>query len=262
MQLAAPHLRPSATWGGDVMAAQAEQLDEGPATDVQLRHALVWDDDPGTVARVSGTLRRHGHHVHAVHDLDELGACLTDDHPDMLVLGVDEPEHVDQVRDLRRRFSGPVVCYSNAAGARDRIALLASGVDDVVPSPLSYEELALRVRAVARRADGGDTTDGAPVFACGAVTADPGTHQIQLRDEWVQLTAIEFRLLAFLMRNPRVAFTRRELLRRVWGYEIGDTSTVSVHVRRLRQKLEQDATRPEMIRTVWGSGYYFDPLAE
>jgi DNA-binding response OmpR family regulator len=64
------------------------------------------------------------------------------------------------------------------------------------------------------------------------------------------------------MRNPRVAYTRRDLLRQVWGYEIGDTSTVSVHIRRLRRKLERDATRPEMIRTVWGSGYYFDPSAD
>jgi DNA-binding response OmpR family regulator len=243
-------------------AAQAQAIEDRSAADVQLRHALVYDDDPGTVARVTGALRRHGHHVHAVDDRDELGACLTDDRPDMLVIGVDEPQDLEQVQDLRRRFGGPVVCYSNAAGARDRIALLASGVDDVVPSPLSYEELALRVQAVARRSDAADAGDGAQWFTCGAVTADRGTHQIRLRDEWIRLTAIEFGLLAFLMRNPRVAFTRRELLRRVWGYEIGDTSTVSVHVRRLRQKLEQDPTRPEMIRTVWGSGYYFDPSAE
>jgi DNA-binding response OmpR family regulator len=241
-------------------AAEARAFDDGAAPAVQLRHALVWDDDPGTVARVSSALRRRGHDVHAVDDHDDVGACLAHDHPDMLVLGVNEAHHIERAQDLRRRFAGPVVCYSNAAGARDRIALLASGVDDVVPSPLSYEELALRVQAVARRSEGGD--DGGRVFTCGAVTADRGTHQIHLRDEWVQLTAIEFGLLAFLMRNPRVAFTRRDLLRRVWGYEIGDTSTVSVHVRRLRQKLEQDPTRPEMIRTVWGSGYYFDPSAE
>jgi DNA-binding response OmpR family regulator len=139
--------------------------------------------------------------------------------------------------------------------------LLAAGVDDVAPSPLSYEELALRVQAVARRSDlaGPDQPE---TLTCGAVTTDAGTHQVRLRGEWVQLTAVEFSLLAFLMRNPRVAYTRRDLLRQVWGYEIGDTSTVSVHIRRLRRKLERDATRPEMIRTVWGSGYYFDPSAD
>ncbi|HEX6256369.1 MAG TPA: response regulator transcription factor [Euzebyales bacterium] len=243
-------------------AAEAEAFEDRSASDVHLRHALVWDDDPATVARISDTLRRRGHHVHPVDDGDEITACLADHDPDMLVIGVDEPQRLAHVRDLRRRFSGLVVCYSDTAGARDRIALLASGVDDVVPSPLSFEELVLRVQAVARRADGADVGDDARVLTCGAVTADRGTHQIHLRDESVQLTAIEFGLLAFLMRNPRVAFTRRELLRRVWGYEIGDTSTVSVHVRRLRQKLEQDATHPEMIRTLWGSGYYFDPSAD
>jgi DNA-binding response OmpR family regulator len=241
------------------MTAAVSELDFQPSV-VRLRHALVWDRDKEVAAKIAHALRRHGHDVHAVTTGDAVETCLDGDQPDLMVVGCSQAEDLRSVRRLRVMFGGPLLCYSATAGARDRIELLAAGVDDVVPSPLSYEELALRVQAVARRSDLADP-EQLDALTCGAVTADSGTHQVELRGEWVQLTAIEFSLLAFLMRNPRVAYTRRDLLRRVWGYEIGDTSTVSVHIRRLRRKLEQDATRPEMIRTVWGSGYYFDPSA-
>jgi len=242
------------------MTAVVAEFESQPSV-VQLRHALVWDRDKEVATRVAHTLRRHGHAVHTVATCDAVETCLDGDQPDLMVVGCSQVEDVRRVQRLRAMFGGPLLCYSATAGAQDRIELLAAGVDDVVPSPLSYEELALRVQAVARRADLTDPNQP-DMLTCGAVTADGGTHQVHLRGEWVQLTAVEFSLLAFLMRNPRVAYTRRDLLRQVWGYEIGDTSTVSVHIRRLRRKLEQDATRPEMIRTVWGSGYYFDPSAD
>jgi DNA-binding response OmpR family regulator len=242
------------------MTAAVVELEFQPSV-VQLRHALVWDRDMQAAVRVAHELRRDGHDVHAVATRDAAETCLDGDRPDLVVVGCSRMDDHQQVRRVRAMFSGPLLCYSATAGVQDRIELLAAGVDDVVPSPLSYAELALRVQAVARRSD---LTDPSPpdMLTCGAITADGGTHQALLRGEWVRLTAVEFSLLAFLMRNPRVAFTRRELLRQVWGYEIGDTSTVSVHIRRLRRKLEQDPTRPEMIRTVWGSGYYFDPSAD
>lgn len=230
-------------------------------TAVQLQHALVWERDREIATRVADALRRHGHEVHTVSCADDAGSCLDEDRPDLMVVGFGQPGDLRLVRRVRSSFPGPMVCYSATASARDRIELLTVGVDDVVPSPLSYEELALRVDAVARRSDVPDGRQPESL-TCGAVTADSGTHQVRLRGDWVQLTSVEFSLLAFLMRNPRVAFTRRDLLRQVWGYEIGDTSTVSVHIRRLRRKLERDSTRPEMIRTVWGSGYYFDPTAQ
>lgn len=238
----------------------AAVADSQPAV-VRLRHVLVWDRDREIAAKVAEALRRYGHAVHAVTECDGVDTCLDGDQPDLMVVGFSDADDLPRVRQLRTRFGGPLLCYSCTGGARDRIALLAAGVDDVTPSPLSYEELVLRVQAVARRSDLIDP-DQRDTLTCGAVTADGGTHQVRLRGEWVQLTAVEFSLLAFLMRNPRVAYTRRDLLRQVWGYEIGDTSTVSVHIRRLRRKLERDATRPEMIRTVWGSGYYFDPSAD
>ena len=241
------------------MTAELAEFDLEPPV-VQLRHLLVWDRDPELRARVAHTLRRHGHDVHTVAECDDVDRCLDGHRPDLMVAGCSDVDDIEQVRRLRARFDGPMLCYGANADARDRIELLSVGVDDVVPSPLSYEELALRVQAVARRSD--VVSDETPrAVTCGSVTADRGTHQVHLRGEWIQLTAVEFSLLAFLMSSPRVAYTRRDLLRQVWGYEIGDTSTVSVHIRRLRRKLEQDATRPEMIRTVWGSGYYFDPAA-
>ncbi|HSJ47199.1 MAG TPA: response regulator transcription factor [Euzebyales bacterium] len=242
------------------MTAAVSELEYRPFV-VQLRHALVWDRDREVAAKVAHALRRHGHDVHAVTTGDAVETCLDGHQPELMIVGCSQAQDLRCVRRLRAVFSGPLLCYSATAGARDRIELLAAGVDDVVPSPLSYEELALRVQAVARRSDLTDP-EQLDELTCGPVRADGGTHQVHLRGEWVQLTAVEFSLLAFLMRNPRVAFTRRDLLRNVWGYEIGDTSTVSVHIRRLRRKLEQDATRPEMIRTVWGSGYYFDPSAD
>lgn len=242
------------------MTAVVAEFESQPSV-VQLRHALVWERDRHVAAMVAHALRRHGHEVHAVTTPDAVETCLGSDQPDLVVVGCSQVEDHRQVRRLRAMFRGPLLCYSATARARDRIELLAAGVDDVVPSPLSCEELALRVQAVARRSDLADP--GQPdTLTCGPVTADSGTHQVHLRGAWIQLTAVEFSLLAFLMRNPRVAFTRRDLLRQVWGYEIGDTSTVSVHIRRLRRKLELDPTHPEMIRTVWGSGYYFDPSAD
>lgn len=228
---------------------------------VQLNHALVWERDGDVAAKVAQELRRNAHTVHTVAECDDVRTCLEGDRPDLVIVGSRDARDLGEIRRLRAQFSGPLLCYGCTADARDRIALLAAGVDDVAPSPLSYQELALRAQAVARRSELADASEP-DTLTCGAVTADRGTHQVHLRGAWVQLTAVEFSLLAFLMRNPRVAYTRRDLLRRVWGYEIGDTSTVSVHIRRLRRKLERDATRPEMIRTVWGSGYYFDPSAD
>ena len=239
----------------------AELVTDQRDRQVQMQHALVWDLDRRVVDRVATALRHHGHNVHAVSDDAEAWRCLEDHNPDITVLAVGGDRGPGVVRSVRAGFPGPLVCYSDTAGTDARIEVLSLGADDVVPSPVSYRELALRVRAVARRRDAADSrpVDDTEIISCGPLTADPGTHQILRDDDWVQLTAVEFSLLAFLMRNPRTSFTRRQLLRQVWGYEIGDTSTVSVHVRRLRRKLERDPAEPTLIRTVWGSGYYFEP---
>jgi DNA-binding response OmpR family regulator len=94
---------------------------------------------------------------------------------------------------------------------------------------------------------------------CGELELDPSTSRVSVHGRWVDLTALELKLLSFLMQNPARAFSREALLERVWGFSLGDTSTVSVHIRRLRLKLEKDPARPVIIRTVWGVGYYLEP---
>lgn len=238
--------------------AQAVVKAQASGSETALRHAVVWDADALSGRRVAGALRRDGHHVHLVGSPERLDTCLTHDDPDLMVAAFRSDDDARSIGALRARFNGPLVCYSETAEAATRIRLLRDGVDDVAPSPLSLDELRLRVQAVARRGGRQDLLAQPDVAG---LTIDSGTHRVRVRGDWVQLTSVEFALLTFLMRHPSVAFTRRELLRRVWGHEIGDTSTVSVHVRRLRRKLERDTGRPEMIRTVWGSGYFFEPSA-
>jgi DNA-binding response OmpR family regulator len=140
----------------------------------------------------------------------------------------------------------------------DRLVGLETGADDYVTKPFSPRELALRVRSVLRRARGALTPTGETVTD-GDLTVDTAAHEVRLRDKEISLTAREFDLLAFLMRHPRQAFTRSELLEKVWGWEFGDSSTVTVHVRRLREKIEEDPTIPLRILTVWGVGYRYEP---
>ena len=206
-------------------------------------------------------LEADGHDVHGPAIWDDAASCLAVDNPELAVVGFTDPGDVDDIRRIRSRFSGPLVCFGTTADARGRVEVFRLGADDVVPSPLSLDELTARVQAVIRRADAGDPEEQ-QLLVCGPLAAHAGMQQIRVRGTWVQLTTVEFLLMTFLMRNARVSFTREELLRQVWGYEIGDMSTVSVHVRRLRRKLEQDPTRPALIRTVWGSGYYYDSAAE
>jgi DNA-binding response OmpR family regulator len=145
----------------------------------------------------------------------------------------------------------------------DRILGFETGADDYVTKPFSPRELALRVRSVLRRARGGGLS-GTPslgVMADGDLAVDLGAHEASLGATLVPLTSREYDLLVFLMGHPRQAFTREQLLEQVWNWSFGDTSTVTVHVRRLREKLEADPTLPQRIVTVWGVGYRYEPEA-
>jgi DNA-binding response OmpR family regulator len=142
----------------------------------------------------------------------------------------------------------------------DRVVGLELGADDYVAKPFSPRELMARVKAVLRRARSPLVPAGLPaVLRAGAVQVDVPAHEVRVRGEVAVLTAREFELLVFLMRHPRHAFRREELLEHVWGYTYGDTSTVTVHVRRLREKVEADPAAPAHIATVWGIGYRFEP---
>jgi DNA-binding response OmpR family regulator len=146
------------------------------------------------------------------------------------------------------------------SGEESLVAGLELGADDYMAKPFSPRELTARVKSVLRRSraplSGPEPTGEIEV---GDLVVDLAAREVRRSGELVTLTAREFDLLTFLVRNPRHAFSRDELLEHVWGYTYGDRSTVTVHIRRLREKIEDDPSDPSRLRTVWGVGYRFDP---
>ncbi len=151
----------------------------------------------------------------------------------------------------------PILMLTALGEERDRVRGLELGADDYVTKPFSPRELVLRVGSVLRRARRAELRPGQLVD--GDLRLDPAARRAQLGGRELSLTGREFDLLAFLLAHPGRAFTRAELLAQVWGWEFGDQSTVTVHVRRLREKIEVDPTQPKRIATIWGTGYRYDP---
>jgi DNA-binding response OmpR family regulator len=141
----------------------------------------------------------------------------------------------------------------------DRIVGLELGADDYISKPFSPRELTARVKAVLRRVDAPVPAQQAATITCGDVEIDLLAREVRRCSTPVAVTAREFDLLSFLVLRPRHAFRREELLEQVWGYTYGDTATVTVHIRRLREKIEENPSEPRWIKTVWGVGYRFDP---
>ena len=227
---------------------------------------LVVDDDPTVADVVARYLLRDGHQVECVADGRLALEKATESPPDLIVLDLMLPgmDGLEVCRRLRRISPVPVVMLTALGEETDRLVGLETGADDYVTKPFSPRELALRVRSVLRRARGpivpAGAAGGSGPLRDGDLVLDVGAHEAMLRGVELALTAREFELLAFLMRHPRRAFTRDELLERVWGWSFGDSSTVTVHVRRLREKIENDPTAPRRILTVWGVGYRYEML--
>ncbi|MCO5992934.1 response regulator transcription factor [Actinoallomurus rhizosphaericola] len=221
---------------------------------------LVVDDDPTVADVVSRYLLRDGHEVVCVADGLAALRAAEERPPDLVVLDLMLPgiDGLEVCRRLRERWPVPIVMLTALGEETDRLIGLETGADDYVTKPFSPRELALRVKSVLRRARGALGPTGGTITDAD-LTVDAAAHEVRLGGAEVSLTAREFDLLAFLMRHPRQAFTRADLLRNVWGWEFGDSSTVTVHVRRLREKIEQDPTAPRRILTVWGVGYRFEP---
>jgi DNA-binding response OmpR family regulator len=229
---------------------------------------VIVDDDP-TVADVVGRyLVRDGHTVECVHDGHEALRRIAEQQPDLVVLDLMLPgiDGLEVCRRLRERWPIPVVMLTALGEETDRLAGFEIGADDYVTKPFSPRELAMRVRSVLRRsrsalpADKPEGRHADPeILTDRDVTVDLSAHEVRVSGRLIQLTSREYDLLAFLLRHPRQAFTREQLLSEVWGWTFGDTSTVTVHVRRLREKLETDPTLPRRIVTVWGVGYRYEP---
>ncbi|GAB3987210.1 response regulator transcription factor [Actinoallomurus acanthiterrae] len=222
---------------------------------------LVVDDDPTVADVVSRYLVRDGHEVVCVADGHAALRAAEEQPPDLVVLDLMLPgiDGLEVCRRLRERWPVPIVMLTALGEETDRLVGLETGADDYVTKPFSPRELALRVQSVLRRARGALAPTGETITD-GDLTVDAAAHEVRLGGEEISLTAREFDLLAFLMRHPRQAFTRMDLLQKVWGWEFGDSSTVTVHVRRLREKIEEDPTAPRRILTVWGVGYRYEPL--
>ena len=221
---------------------------------------LVVEDDPTVAEVVRRYLERDGFDVEAVGDGREALNRADERAPDLVVLDIMLPglDGLEVCRELRSRTPVPVIMLTARGTEEDRVVGLELGADDYVAKPFSPRELAARVKAVLRRAQT-PLPDGGGRIDAGDLAIDLGAREVRVRDKVLALTAREFDLLAFVARNPRRVFRREELLEHVWGYTYGDTSTVTVHIRRLREKIEDDPSAPRHLTTVWGVGYRFDP---
>jgi DNA-binding response OmpR family regulator len=227
-----------------------------------LAKILAVDDDPKILKIVRHCLEKEGFLVFSAGDGEKALAAARVHQPDLVVLDLMLPKvnGLDVARTLiTEEHNIPVIILSAKGDELDRIVGLQLGVDDYLPKPFSPAELVLRVKAVLRRIQGAKHKPADPVISCGGVTVDPKTRQVTVDGSPITLTGKEFDLLLLLAGNPRQVFTRMQLLNKIWqsDYE-GDENTVTVHVRRLREKLETDPSMPRYIHTVWGVGYKFD----
>jgi DNA-binding response OmpR family regulator len=226
---------------------------------------LVVDDDPTVSDVVARYLRREGYQVALAADGYAALDLAAAEPPDLVVLDIMLPgiDGLSVCRKLRESGPVPVILLTALGAETDRIMGLEVGADDYVTKPFSPRELVLRVASVLRRARGNAPDNAVPTPAVrlddGPLHVDLAAHHVELHEKPLMLTVREFDLLAFLMARPRQTFTREQLMHEVWGWSFGDQSTVTVHVRRLRQKLEVDENEWTPIATVWGVGYRWDP---
>lgn len=221
-------------------------------------HVLVVDDDPTVAEVVAGYLDRAGHDVVRAADGPTALAHFAHRRPDLVVLDLMLPgmDGFEVCRRMREQGGPvPVIMLTARGDEEDRVLGLETGADDYVTKPFSPRELVLRVESVLRRARNPGLPGATNVLRTATLTLDPTARRATRAGAELALTLREFDLLAFFLSNPGRAFTREELMSEVWGWDFGDLSTVTVHIRRLRAKIEQDPARPTLIQTVWGVGY-------
>lgn len=221
---------------------------------------LVVDDEPQILRAVQIKLRAAGYAVDTAATAEDALMKAGMRPPAAVILDVLLPDGrgTDVCRELRTWYGGPIVVLSAVGEEREKIDALDAGADDYVTKPFSPRELAVRVQTVLRRA--APPSSSARRIELDGLTIDPRTREVERDGEALRLTAKEFDLLYFLASNPRQVFSRDQLMGRVWGYEAAvDTGTVTVHMRRLRAKIERDPSNPRHLETVWGVGYRFVP---
>ncbi|SHM07277.1 two-component system, OmpR family, alkaline phosphatase synthesis response regulator PhoP [Caldanaerovirga acetigignens] len=225
---------------------------------------LVVDDEPFIVELVKFNLESAGYEVITASDGHEALKLIEKEHPDLIILdimlpGIDGMEICRALRFKMQTKDIPVILLTAKTGEIDKVLGLEMGADDYITKPFSPRELVARVKAVLRRTD---KRDGArELIKAGPVVIDVDRHEVFIDGEKKDFTPKEFELLKLLASNPGKVFTREYLLENVWGYDyLGDTRTVDVHIRHLRQKIEKNSEDPKYIKTVRGVGYKFDEL--
>ncbi len=221
---------------------------------------LVVDDEPIVREVVCSYLEREGYRTLEAADGDRARELVEQDQPTLVVLDLMLPgmDGLELCRWIRNRSELPVIMLTARGEEADRIVGLELGADDYVTKPFSPRELVARVRTVLRRSD--PELHGPERLSFDGLSIDASTREVLKHGATLRLTAKEFDLLWFLARHPRQVFSRDQIMDRVWGYSAAlDTGTVTVHMRRLREKIEDDPAHPRFLQTVWGVGYRFSP---
>ncbi len=223
---------------------------------------LVVEDEPSIAEVVSLYLKRAGYQVQAIQDGQTAQEALNRQIPDLVMLDLMLPglDGYTLTRWLRERSNVPIIMLTSRREELDRVAGLELGADDYVVKPFSPQELVSRVRAVLRRAGGEKASTSERPLEFGDLRIVPLSRQASIAGTTIELTTKEFDLLYLLARHPRQVFSRDHLLENIWGgSEYIDPGTVTVHLRRLREKIERDPSKPSHLLTVWGVGYKFEP---
>ncbi len=219
---------------------------------------LVVDDERNIVELIKYNLEKEGYEVICAYDGVEAVAVAKQDRPDLIILDVMLPGQggLAGTRILRREMKTPIIMATAKGEEIDKILGLELGADDYVPKPFSPRELVARVKAVLRRTSGKAEEKDELVF--GNLSLNLVKHEVRKYGKEVELKPKEFDLLKLMATNPGKVFTRDFLLEQLWGYDyLGDTRTVDVHMRRLRQKIEDESSQPKLLKTVHGIGYKF-----
>lgn len=233
-----------------------------------LRKVLVVDDEASIVELIRFNLEKEGYEVAEAYDGVEALRVVRAESPDLIILDLMLPgiDGIEVCQAVRRESSVPIIMLTAKDEEFDKVLGLSVGADDYVTKPFSIRELVARVKAALRRQNMNLECEGEPACArirTGYLVIDPDTYQVQVRGKSVDFTPKEFELLYLLASNSGKVLTRELILQKVWGYAYpGSTRTVDVHIRRLRQKIEEDDSNPVYIQTVHGVGYRFRHVHE
>ena len=228
---------------------------------MEAARILVVDDEPMVTEVVERYLQREGFAVRTAADGAAAMDAFAEMRPHLVVLDLMLPQvnGMEVCRRIRESSKTPIIMLTARGDEMDRIAGFESGADDYLAKPFSPRELVVRVKAVLRRTFDGALAQPGERVAAGEIVADPRARSVVVNGAAAELTTREFDLLVYLMTHPGEVFSREQLLERVWKYEwFGDSSTVTVHIRRLRTKVEAEPENPRHIKTVWGSGYRWE----